>query len=210
MDTSYVQFGCGLCAPPTWANFDAGPAFWLEKNLPFLKPMLVQKGFPDYPSNIAYGDVIKGLPVAAGSARAVYCSHVLEHLALEDCRRTLRNVISYLVPGGVFRLVVPDLEFYMKNYAESGDAEAASRFMKSTLLGEERGARGLEALPRALFGRSQHLWMWDYKNFAMELAAVGFVGIRRAKFGDAADPRFADVESADRWKDCLGIECRRP
>ena len=209
MNTPYVQFGCGLCAPPTWTNFDAGPAFWLQKNLPFLKPMLVQKGFPDYPANIEYGDVIEGLPVQPGSARAVYCSHVLEHLALEDCRRTLRNVLSYLAPGGVFRFVLPDLEFYARSYMHSGDAEAASRFMKATLLGEERGSRGLAALPRALFGRSQHLWMWDYKAMAAELTAAGFVGIRRAGFGDSSEPKFAEVESADRWKDCLGIECRR-
>ena len=27
MDHRYVQFGCGMCAPETWQNFDAGPAF---------------------------------------------------------------------------------------------------------------------------------------------------------------------------------------
>ena len=63
----YVQFGCGLCAPATWVNFDAGPAFWMEKNLPFLKPMLLKRGFPHYPKNIRYGDVIKGLPVTPGA-----------------------------------------------------------------------------------------------------------------------------------------------
>ena len=60
----YVQFGCGLCAPATWRNFDAGPAFWIQRNLPVLKAALLKRGFPDYPRNIEYGDVIKGLPVA--------------------------------------------------------------------------------------------------------------------------------------------------
>ena len=31
---AYVQFGCGICAPTTWLNFDAGPAFWIERKLP--------------------------------------------------------------------------------------------------------------------------------------------------------------------------------
>ncbi len=209
MRSANVQFGCGTCAPELWLNFDAGPAFLLEKRLPFLKAALVRRGFPDYPANIHYGDVIKGLPVDAASAERVYCSHVLEHLALEDCRRTLRNVYSYLKPGGVFRFVVPDLEFYARNYLNASHADAASTFMAETYLGERESARGLRSLPKALFGRSQHLWMWDYRNFAEELAAAGFTSIRRAVFGDSGDEAFAAVESEGRWKDCLGVECRR-
>ena len=210
MQSQNVQFGCGTCAPASWLNFDAGPAFLLEKRLPFLKSALVRRGFPDYPPNIQYGDVIKGLPIAPGSAQRVYASHVLEHLALEDCRKTLRNVLSYLGPGCVFRFVVPDLEFYMRNYLASGRFDAASVFMTETYLGEHEGARGLRSLPRAVFGRSQHLWMWDFKNFAHELEAAGYTGIRRAQFGDSGDVAFAAVESEGRWLNCLGIECRRP
>lgn len=210
MQSSNVQFGCGTCAPTSWLNFDAGPAFVLEKRLPFLKAVLVRRGFPDYPANIRYGDVIKGLPVRPGSADRMYASHVLEHLALEDCRTTLRHVLSYLRPGGVFRFVVPDLAFYMHQYLDSPEPGAASVFMAETYLGEEKGARGLKALPRALFGRSQHLWMWDYKSFAHELESAGYMGIRRAQFGDSGEEAFAAVEDEGRWRNCLGIECRRP
>jgi hypothetical protein len=210
MQSQNVQFGCGMCAPPSWLNFDAGPAFVLEKRFPFLKSALVRRGFPDYPRNIRYGDVIKGLPVAPNSAERVYCSHVLEHLALEDCRKTLKNVHTYLHPGGVFRFVLPDLEFYARQYLSSDDPKAAQIFMAETYLGEHIGARGLKSLPRAIFGRSQHLWMWDYKAFVPELEAAGFTAIRRAQFGDSGDPVFADVEDPGRWENCLGIECRKP
>ena len=151
-----------------------------------------------------------GLPVKSASAQRVYSSHVLEHLALEDCRKALRHVLTYLVPGGVYRFVVPDLEFYLQNYLASEEPGAASTFMADTYLGEREGARGLRSLPRALFGRSQHLWMWDYKNFAHELADAGFTAIRRAQFGDSGDAAFAAVEDEGRWLNCLGIECRRP
>jgi hypothetical protein len=207
---AYVQFGCGLCAPATWRNFDAGPAFWLEKNLPFLKKTLVRRGFPDYPANIEYGDVVKGLPVAPASVRAVYCSHVLEHLALADMRATLRNVLSYLQPGGVFRFVLPDLEHLARAYVSSPDPEAASRFMRDSWLGVEAASRGPSGLLRSLFGRSAHLWMWDEKNMRSELASAGFTAIRRARIGDNPDPRFRDVEDPGRWENCLGMEARRP
>jgi len=39
----YIQFGCGLCAPTSWINFDAGPIFWIEKRLPFLKRVMVKR-----------------------------------------------------------------------------------------------------------------------------------------------------------------------
>lgn len=210
MQSQNVQFGCGTCAPESWLNFDAGPAFLLEKRFPFLKTALVRRGFPDYPKNIQYGDVIKGLPVAADSADRVYCSHVLEHLALGDCRTTLRNVYSYLKPGGVFRFVLPDLEFYAREYLSSDKPEAAQIFMAETYLGEQVGARGLKSLPRTIFGRSQHLWMWDYKSFVPELEASGFTAVRRAQFGDSNDQAFAEVESEGRWTNCLGLECRKP
>jgi SAM-dependent methyltransferase len=182
----------------------------MERNLPFLKPALLKRGFPDYPKNIEYGNVIKGLPVAPGSAAAVYCSHVLEHLALDEFRATIRNVFTYLRPGGTFRFVLPDLEGLIDAYKSSSDAEAASRFMRESWLGTETQGKGMSRLLRLLFGRSAHLWMWDEKNMTQELAAAGFTAIRRARMGDNPDPRFAEVEDAGRWEKCLGMECRKP
>jgi predicted SAM-dependent methyltransferase len=206
----YVQFGCGICAPPRWLNFDAGPAFWLQCHLSFLKPILIKRGFPDYPANIRYGDVIKGLPVAPRSATAVYSSHVLEHLSLNEFRQALRNVHAYLVPGGTFRAVQPDLEWLAKRYIDCLDSEAASRFMRESALGLEEQKAGVAGMLKQLFGRSAHLWMWDYKNMVRELAAVGFTEIRRAQFRDNPDPIFHDVEEPSRWENCLGVECRKP
>ena len=199
-----------MCAPDDWQNFDAGPAFWLQSRLPFITPLLTKRGFPAYPKNIKYGDVIKGLPIPEQSAAAVYCSHVLEHMSLEEFRTTLRNVFRYLRPGGTFRLVLPDLEQLAKSYLDDPDPGAASRFMEASYLGEKGLPRGLRALPTALFGRSKHFWMWDYKGIAEELAAAGFTAIRRAQFGDSPQPCFKSVESVGRWTDCLGVECKRP
>lgn len=210
MQQEYVQFGCGLCAPATWRNFDAGPAFWLEKNLPFLRATLIRKGFPDYPPNIEYGDVTRGLPVAERSAQGVYCSHVLEHLALNEFRATLRNVFNYLKPGGMFRLVVPDLEQIARAYVASDRPDAALTFMREAHLGEAYKSRGLSDKAKSLFGRSSHLTMWDCKGMTAELEQAGFSRIRRAVCKDGADPQFLEVEDPGRWENCLGMECFRP
>lgn len=205
----YVQYGCGLSAPSTWQNFDVSLTLRLQK-IPLLKAVLARsERFPTFPSNVEYGDIVKGLPVPDGSCAGVYCSHVLEHLSLEDLRTALRNTYRMLRPHGMFRLVLPDLKHLATAYVEANDATAAHRFMEDTYLGVKHRPRGLEGLLRSWMGHSAHLWMWDYPSLATELEAAGFTDIRRARYGDAQDPLFKDVENPGRWTHQLGIACKR-
>lgn len=104
----YVHYGCHHCASPEWLNFDASPTLRLER-LPVVG-RLVRKNARRFPANVIYGDIVLGLPVSPDSCNGVYCSHVLEHLALEDCRRALLNTHRIMKRGGIFRMVLPDLE----------------------------------------------------------------------------------------------------
>lgn len=211
MDMEYIQFGCGLCAPPGWINFDGSPTLWLQKYVPFAAPLLVRMGYPMWPiRNIRYGNIVKGLPVAAQSAKAVYCSHILEHLSLQEFRISIRNVHDYLQPGGRFRMVLPDLEYLAREYLGDGSSQAASKFMEAACLGHHGVTSPVRYLMETLFSRNKHLWMWDEKGLGKELADAGFVDICRAYFRDSQDPRFREVEDLERWQNCLGMECRRP
>jgi ubiquinone/menaquinone biosynthesis C-methylase UbiE len=153
---------------------------------------------------VKYGDVVKGLPIATDSCEAIYCSHVLEHLALEDCRTALKNTYSYLKHGGIFRLVVPDLETIARDYVNSG---GTYKFMEIVQLGRVSRPKSLGAIMRSWLGSSHHLWMWDFKSLRRELETVGFQKIRRAQYGDSSDAKFREVELEDRWQFCLGMEC---
>ena len=164
------------------------------------------RGGPKFPNNVYYGDIVRGLPIEPASCEAIYCSHALEHLSLEDCRVAIRNTYNALKPGGVFRCVLPDLEIMTRQYLASSEEQRAVQFIESSYLGHPRRPRGLRGLAQEWLGNSRHLWMWDYSSLAAELRAVGFQTIRRASFGDAETAQFADVE---RWKDSLGIECRK-
>jgi hypothetical protein len=204
----YVQYGCGLCAPPDWLNFDASPTLRLQK-IPLLGRLVTQVG-PRFPANVRCGDIIKGLPVAERSCRAIYCSHVLEHLSLADFPIALRNTFAYLQPGGVFRFVLPDLEQLARDYLDSAEPDAAGKFMVEAHLGKEVRPRGLSGFLREWLGNSAHLWMWDFKSITRALERTGFANIRRARFGDSGDPLFDQVEDEGRWRNCLGVVCIRP
>jgi hypothetical protein len=209
MNGRFVQYGCGLCAPSTWRNFDVSPTLRLQR-LPLIRNLLARSGrFPVWPSNVEYGDIIRGLPVGHGSSRAVYCSHTLEHLALMDFRVAIGNTFRYLEADGIFRFVVPDLRRLALDYIAADDPSAAGRFLQESSLGVERRARGWEGLLRAWWGNSAHLWMWDFESIRLELESIGFRNIRRAVYGDSKEARFADVEDEDRWRGCLGVECTK-
>lgn len=206
--SKYVQYGCGWSAPDQWRNFDASPTLRFER-LPIIGH-LYTKNESRFPGNVECGDIVKGLPVAPDSCEGVYCSHILEHLSMDDFRTALRNTQKILRPGGIFRLVLPDLAHSIKNYVDNPSNAAALEFMRETHLGHESRARGVKGLLSAWLGSSRHLWMWDYRSITIELEDVGFVEIRRASFGDSSDPQFKGVEDESRWENCLGVECRKP
>ena len=203
----YVQYGCGWSAPKGWRNFDASPTLRFER-LPLIG-QLYTKNYSRFPENVEYGDIVKGLPLSIESCAAVYCSHVLEHLSLEDFRKALQNTYRILRSGGVFRLVLPDLEYSIKKYIECTSDDAALTFMKETSLGQEKKIRDFKGVVFSLLGNSQHLWMWDYKSIQIELGNAGFRDIMPAQFGDSSDDMFKDVEDKVRWDNCLGVECKK-
>lgn len=203
----YVQYGCGWCAPAGWRNFDASPTLRFER-IP-LVGRLYTKNHARFPDNVEYGDIVAGLPVADNSCLGVYCSHVLEHLTLEDFRAALRNTHRILAAGGTFRFVLPDLGYLIDTYRNDSSQDAAIRFMAATHLGRERKGRGAMGLLTEWLGNSRHYWMWDYRSIAGELCEAGFTDIRRAAFGDSSDDMFRDVEELKRWENCLGVDCRK-
>lgn len=205
----YVQYGCGLSAPQNWLNFDVSPTLRLQK-LPFVGKLISPLLNVQFPKNVKYGDIIKGLPIKDNSVDGIYCSHTLEHLSLDDLRVALKNTMKVMKPGSIFRMVLPDLEFYAKKYVESlnsGNAAASHDFMFDTMLGIKSRSKGIRELLSNSLGNSHHLWMWDYLSLSNELRDLGFKEIRRCNFGDCKDKIFNFVEDEGRFINCLGIEC---
>jgi hypothetical protein len=210
-----VQFGCGWKAAESWVNFDSSPTLRFER-IPVISKIYI-KNASRFPSNVLYGDIVKGLPVAPGSVARLFASHVLEHLSYEDALTAIKNSYALLKPGGVFRVIVPDLKMRAERYilkSNQNSPLAAVEFLRSTMLGQEHRPRGPGEMLISLFGGSDHRWMWDEASLSEALHREGFSGIRRCTYGDSGDPLFAEVEDVSRFVDDgiveLAIECRRP
>lgn len=209
MTKNYVQYGCGLSAPKEWSNFDVSPTLRIQKT-PIIGAILKNRLNTTFPSNVLYGDILKGLPVAENSCDGLYCSHTLEHFSLEDFRLALKNSFKVLKKGGIFRCVVPDLEGAARKYLhdfDNGDNQASINFLRSTILGLKKRPRGAKGFLSTFLGNSAHLWMWDYKSLSEELKNAGFSQIRNCKFNDSRDEMFKYVEDPNRFENAVAIEC---
>jgi len=204
-----VQYGCGTEAPEGWENFDVSLTLRIQK-IPLLGKLLT-RNHVHFSPDVHYGDIVKGLPVKRGSCDRVYCSHILEHLALNDCRAALRNTFEMLKANGVFRLVVPDFEYAVGEYINDRSGTAILSFFENTWLGQDVRFQGVNGLLIHCFSNSRrHLWMWDYKGLKRELESVGFTQVRRATFNDSTNVQFQAVERKAKWENALGIECVKP
>jgi len=95
-----LHLGCGARFHPEWLNIDLHP----------LDPRVVKH------------DVTAGLPFPDCDFDAVYHAHLLEHLPRDRAAPFLGECFRVLKPGGVLRIVVPDLEQIARLYLESLDA----------------------------------------------------------------------------------------
>lgn len=207
----YIHYGCAFDAPEEWRNFDASATLKWER-LPILG-RLYTKNAQRFPANVEAGDVVKGLPLKDGSCSGAFASHVLEHLPLDDFHRAIEETRRILQAGGIFRLVVPNLEWYAREYVarvDAGDAKANDFFMRSTYLGEEERPRTLRRFIFEFLRTSRHFWMWDEISMRAALEEHGFREIRRCYFGDCSDPMFKLVEREGRFDErSFGMESVR-
>ena len=147
--------------PEDWINFDASPRLRLER-MPLIGAGVGATVGRLFPSNVQFGDIVRGLPVADMSASAVYCSHVLEHLPRNYVAVALRNTFKILAREGVFRLVVPDLHWRVMLYvskSDNGDPFAADHLLEACLLVANVEPSNALTLIKEYYGNSAHLWM---------------------------------------------------
>lgn len=97
-----LNLGCGARIHPSWLNLDIAPA---------------------NPAVIAH-NLLEPLPLDDATCSVVYSSHVLEHLPKDKAPGFLAECFRVLVPAGVVRIAVPDLETIARLYLENLDAAA--------------------------------------------------------------------------------------
>lgn len=99
----YVNIGAGAFRHPYWHNLDMPNRFYSK----------AQSNQIHIVHDLTSGDP---LPLADGSLKAVYMSHVVEHLPDASVRHCFAEVYRALQPGGFFRLSCPDIDLEYDAY----------------------------------------------------------------------------------------------
>lgn len=136
-----VHVGCGNIILPNAVNIDYIRPFKYIRypkiaNIMCHMGLLSRTGYQWikelYPVRefIKWGRATK-LPVKDEDADIVYSSHMMEHLTHAEAEQFLKEVLRILKCGGGFRLVLPDLQYYINHYCENHDAD---EFLRKTYL----------------------------------------------------------------------------
>ena len=210
----HLHLGCGLHAPEGWLNVDGSGQVVLAKH-PWMRKLLVGLGvFSKKQAALPWSRTIlrlnlsKGLPFPDGRFRAVYGSHLLEHLHYDAARALLRECRRVLAVGGVCRMVVPDLMAMVQRYLdakEKGANDAADRFVGEMAFHPRSRKRGVAGLYDRLTSFHNHKWTYDQESLVALFREAGLSEVKPGRPLESRIERITEVENPERILSGEGI-----
>ncbi len=94
MQALKLHLGCGKIVLPGWINYD------IEKN-----------------PGVVVHDLRKPLPHKNATVDFIFSEHFIEHIDKNEAKKMLRDCHRVLKPGGVIRIITPDLQVLLDDYA---------------------------------------------------------------------------------------------
>lgn len=215
-----LNLGCGGIRPEGWINTDSSLNAHLQR-LPVIgKPLAKMLHKVSYDTNnLRYMNLNKRWKFADNSVDIVYSSHTFEHLSLTTTELFLKESFRVLKPGGVLRLVVPDLYKICKKYVTELEAgkEDASEYTMWAINMHREGQYGpkISAMKKMVYEWQgyphQHKFMYDEKSLANRFRQHGFVDILSLSYGQSRYIKeIAEVEGKSELYLSVYLEARKP
>ena|ERR1700731_1816289 len=183
-----VNIGPGLSAKDGWVNVDI---------------------FKFAGVNCIY-DCRKGLPFSDHAVRCIFTEHFFEHIDyLEEAPLFLADCYRVLQPGGVIRVIVPDVEKYIRAYCTEGWEQLAKvRPLLPDHIDVHFGSRfntKMEVLNVVFRQYFEHKYAYDFPTLEFALRRAGFSDIHRQGFGKSLLPELC-IDNPDRVSESLYVE----
>jgi predicted SAM-dependent methyltransferase len=193
MNNLKLNLGCGSVRPSAWTNTDSSLNAHLQRIPLFGK--LVRRAFRtvEYSeNNLVYMNLNRRWAYGNNSVDIVYASHLFEHLSKGSADLFLRESHRCLKPGGVIRIVVPDLYKICKRYIETfenSDEPDPTQFIMWAINMHREGQYGSNIgwLKKMVLEWQdyphQHKFMYDEKSLTARMKEHGFTNIRSLSYG---------------------------
>ena len=198
-----VNLGSSLLVAPGWVNVDGNlSALFAGAPRPVLRAVYRLAGISAQLTEDRYVEILEreqfihhnleyGIPLPDECADYVFASHFLEHLSRRRGEHLVRESARILKPGGVIRIAVPDLAYFIRAW-EEGD--------------KDRAMDGIfEDLDLGHFAR--HRYMYDYDMLEGLMRRAGLTGVTRCDFRQGRTP---DIDVLDNRPGSLVVEAAKP
>jgi predicted SAM-dependent methyltransferase len=165
-----VNIGAGPFGKDTWTNID----MFKMKNI-----------------TLVY-DCRKKLPFKDLTVDRIRCEHVFEHLDRKDeSPKFLKECLRCLTPGGVLRIVVPDLELFVHAYCKGSEAawEQLGFDLNDLPWGLETP---MDILNHTFRQNGEHKYGYDFDTLRKTVADAGFTRVVKMSWSQSVDPQLQD------------------
>lgn len=194
-----LNLGCGGVTPAGWINTDKS----------WNRVLTALRGFrsrSEGESGVRHLELAGRWPFKDASVDVVYLSHVLEHLDGQTRKHVIAAAFRVLKPGGVFRVVVPDLRRLAEEYLQSsddGDSRAGERFLYWLNLHKENLYGRNRSLFKLLYDAVQrypalHQFMFDRVLLEREMASCEWTAMEFLSYG--VSPRVPEIKDVEGGK----------
>jgi len=167
----YLQLGCGDDLLEGFLNTD----YFLNRKADAALDMRFPLRFPD--------NTWKGL----------YAHHVVEHIDYIDARRLFQEIRRILQPGGIFRMVVPDLSLFLQRYLDQGRREEIFSLLPPDAMQSLKNDFDVQT-PMEMVDYifrdnkfNRHLSAWDWETAELRLREAKFSRVIRQDVNKSLD-----------------------
>lgn len=200
-----LHIGCGLITPDSWLNLDGSWNAKIAKHSIIKKILKIMHLVPesqlniDWSSEIFIYNIQKPLPFKDDSFETVYASHLLEHLYLKNTREFLSECFRVIKPGGILRIMVPNLRKLCENYMDDKNILAGDKFIDSlNMVEKSEQKKGLFYKVYGLLTNfHSHKWMYDGKSLSFYFHEAGFSEIKEMNRHNSRIKNIEEVEKRD-------------
>lgn len=193
LSTIKLNLGCGAVRPSGWINTDSSLNANIQK-IPLVGKWIAKR-FNDVEyndNNMVYMNLNRPWKYKENSVDIVYASHLFEHLSLKSANLFLDESYRCLKPGGVIRLVVPDLYKICKKYIEEYESDAEEDPTKYIMWAvnmhrENQYGQNINLIKKIILEWQgyphQHKYMYDEKSLKKHMRDKGFKDIHSLSYG---------------------------
>lgn len=190
-----LNLGCGAVRPKNWINTDSSLNASVQK-IPLIGKK-VSKLFNNVEyddSNFIYMNLNKKWKFKDNTVDIVYASHLFEHLTLQSADLFLKEAYRTLKPGGILRIVVPDLyqisTKYLNEYKTKAADENTTEFIMWAINMHREAQYGNAGFFKKMILEwqgypHQHKFMYDDKSLTHKVKQYGFKDIKLKTYGES-------------------------